>query len=144
MYSTFMTIEKISKSLFYLVALWCVAIGAFNLTISGTSDFPWIAEALEGTDVSKFDPIMAVWGHWIGLFLITAGISLYILTRELFISRTILLATSVLSVGTIAAQLFSALSLGASGPIFIVGPIVFLCSVGGPVLGFLYLRGRDT
>lgn len=139
-----MNIAKISKALFYLIALWCVVVGSFNQTISGTSDFEWIAAALEGVDVSRFDPIMAIWAHWIGLFLITAGIALFFLTRVLLKTTEILIAASVLAFGTIGAQIFSAISLGASGPLLIVGALVLLCAVAAPILGFMYARTKDV
>jgi len=137
-------IAKISKVLFYLVAAWCVLYGAFSQTISGTADFVWIAQTLEGTDTSRFDPIMAIWAHWIGLFLITAGLALFLLTRALFETKAVLQAASVLAIGTISSQIFSAVSLGANGPILIVGAFFFSCAAGASILGFIHHQSRDT
>ncbi len=107
----------LSRILFYLIALWCVATGVNSLTISSADDLPWIADALAGSNVDAFNPILAIWAHWIGLFLITTSIALIIILTRLPANRSSVLVAGVLSIGTVSAQSFSVLSLGAYGPV---------------------------
>jgi hypothetical protein len=135
--------RKVSKGLFYLLATWFVLIGLQNQTISGSQNFEWIAAALEGTDTTKFDPIMAKWAHWIGKTLIISGITLFLLIKDAYGAKSTLAAVSILTIGSVGAQLFTALSLGAHGPGIIIISTLLLCSVLGAILGFLSLKGQD-
>ena len=128
---------KLSTILFYLVGTYCIIVGAFNQTFTGAEDLPWVALALAGTDVTAFDPILALWAHWVGMFLITAGIVLIALTPVVHDSGRNLFAAGVLSSGTVGAQCFTVLSLGAFGPIVIVLLVAAASAVAAPILGLV-------
>ena len=95
---------KLSSVLFYIVAAWCTVVGIVNQTLSSVDDLPWVAQALAGVDVTPFEPIFAIWAHWIWMFLIIAGASLFLIIPTVHESRRMLLAATVLSAGTIGAQ----------------------------------------
>ena len=129
--------HKVSTFLFYGVATYCIVVGSFNQTISSVEDLPWVAKALSETDVTAFNPILAVWAHWIGMFLIVAGVVLFALTPVIHTSRRLLFAGGVLSAGTVGAQCFSVLSLGAFGPVVGVLLVAAACAVAAPITGLL-------
>jgi hypothetical protein len=138
-------IQTISTTLFYLVAAWCTIVGLVNQTLSSVNDLPWVAEALAGVDVTPFDPLFAIWAHWIGMFLIVAGVSLLLLIPAMHDSKRLLLIATVLSVGTVGAQVFSILSLGAFGVAAIVLPTVLALAIVAPVTGWIVvMQGRQT
>lgn len=134
---------RASKLLFYLIAAWCVVIGSFNQTISTVDDLPWVAASLAGSDVDAFNPILAVWAHWIGMFLITSGAALALLLSRLPVSLSSLAVASVLAVGTVGAQSYSVLALGASGPISYVLYLTPMVAIVASALGFAGLRSES-
>lgn len=137
---------RVSTVLFYIIAVWCIVVGLFNQTISGADDLPWVAAALDGSDVESFDPILAVWAHWVGLFLITAGTGLALVVSKIPRSFWSVVVASILAVGTVGAQSFSVLSLGAFGPVFyallLVPTIAAIASITG-LLGLRKSLGND-
>ncbi|MFT7652119.1 MAG: putative membrane channel-forming protein YqfA (hemolysin III family) [Candidatus Azotimanducaceae bacterium] len=135
-------LKKVSTILFYLAAAWCVVIGIQNQTIAGAGDLPWIAKALEGQDLSAFNPILAIWAHWIGMLLIVAGAAILVLIPRIHDSPGTLLAAGIISSGTISAQVFSVVSLGAFGPVLIAASVAVTISFAAPILGFLAARTR--
>ena len=136
--------QHLSKVSFYIVACWCVAVGLFNQTISSAEDLPWVADALAGSNLDAFNPILAIWAHWIGMFLVTAGVSLFIILRVLPTTHNTVLIAGVLSIGTVGAQSFSVLSLGAYGPISYVLYCVPLVALIATATGFLGLKKQSA
>lgn len=135
--------KRTSKVLFYLVAIWCVVVGIFNQTISTADDLPWVAAALAGSDVSAFNPILAIWAHWIGMFLITSGVALAFLLSRVPVSFWSLGVASVLAIGTVGAQSYSVLSLGAFGPVSYVLYLVPMVAIVASILGFIGLKTEE-
>ena len=129
--------RRTSTILFYVVAAWCIAIGVFNQTIDNVDDLAWVAQALSDTDVSKFNPILAIWAHWIGMFLITAGVVLVLLIPTSSDSVKNTITTVILAVGTVGAQCFSVLSLGAFGAPVVALITVVACAVAALVFGLV-------
>jgi hypothetical protein len=136
--------HTISTTLFYIVAVWCTIVGLGNQTLSSVNDLPWVAKALAGVDVTPFDPLFATWAHWIGMFLVVGGVSLALLTPVVHESRRMLLIATVLSVGTVGAQVFSVLSLGAFGIAAIVLPTVLALAILAPVTGWIASSGNKA
>jgi len=132
--------NRVSKLLFYAVAAWCIVVGLYNQTISGVDDLPWVAAALVDSDVEAFNPILAIWAHWIGMFLVTAGIGLALIVSKFPQSFWTVLAASLLAIGTVGAQSYSVLSLGAFGPIFFVLLLMPSIAVLAAVTGFVGLE----
>jgi len=132
--------NRISKFLFYVIAAWCIVIAMFNQTISSVDDLPWVAAALVGSDVEAFNPILAIWAHWIGMFLITAGIGLALIVSRIPQSFWSVLVASILAIGTVGAQSYSVLSLGAFGPVFYVLLLVPAISILAAITGFISLK----
>ncbi len=135
--------KRTSKVLFYLVATWCVVVGIFNQTISTVDDLPWVAAALAGSDFSAFNPILAIWAHWIGMFLITSGVALAFLLSRVPVSFWSLGVASVLAIGTVGAQSYSVLSLGAFGPVSYVLYLVPMVAIAASILGFISLKTEE-
>ena len=135
-------INTISTTLFYIVAAWCAIVGLGNQTLSSVNDLPWVAKALAGVDVTPFDPLFAIWAHWIGMYLVVGGVSLALLIPVVHESRRMLLAAGVLSVGMVGAQVFSVLSLGAFGIPAIVLPVVLVLAILAPATGWIASRGK--
>ena len=129
--------SRLPSILFYVVAAWCVGIGIFNLTIDQVVDFPWVAETLEGTDLARFDPVLGAWARWIGLNLITAGITLVFLIKRLGTSRSVVWAAGVLSVGVVGTQLISGASLGAPGVLLLAPAAALACAVSALIISLL-------
>ena len=129
-------LKRTSSILFYLVAAWCLIVGGINQTLTGVDDLPWVAKALEGSNVVAFNPLFAIWAHWIGMFLMIAGLVLILITPTVHESRRMLSAAAVLSIGTVGAQTYSVLSLGAFGPaVFALGTATVV-AVSAPVVGW--------
>ena len=120
-----------------------MVVGLFNQTISSVDDLPWVAAALAGSDVDAFNPILAIWAHWIGMFLITSGVALALLLSRVPISFSSLGVASVLAVGTVGAQSYSVLSLGAFGPVSYVLYLVPMVAIVASILGFMGLRNES-
>jgi hypothetical protein len=135
---------KLSTILFYLIAAYCVIVGAVNQTITTVDDLPWVALALADSDVTAFNPILAIWARWIGMFLITAGIALIAITPAVHNSTRNLVAAGALSIGTVGAQCFSVLSLGAFGPVVFVLLTATACAVAAPLLGLYGARNNSV
>ena len=137
--------SQFSKVLFYLIAVWCVVVGVFNQTISTAKDLPWVADALAGTNVDAFNPILAIWAHWIGMFLITAGVTLLIILTKLPVTNTSVIVTGVLAIGTVGAQSFSVISLGVYAPMSYVLYCIPVVAVIATVTGYIALEDEgDT
>jgi hypothetical protein len=137
-------LKRISTILFYLVATWCLIVGGFNQTLTGVDDLPWVARALEGNDVSAFNPILAIWAHWIGMFLMTAGLALLLLTPTVHDSKRTLVVAAVLSIGTVGAQTYSVLLLGAFSPIVFALGTAAVVAVLAPVIGWFAFSGSTV
>lgn len=136
--------NQLSKTLFYVIAAWCIVVGSFNQTISNVDDLPWVAAALEGSDVAAFNPILAIWAHWVGMYLITAGIGLALIVSKVPGSPWSLSIASILAIGTVGAQSYSVLSLGAFGPISYILLLVPSIAVLAAVTGFLSMKSHPA
>jgi len=136
--------NQVSKALFTIIAIWCIVVGCFNQTIAIVDDLPWVAAALVGTDVEAFNPVLAILAHWIGMFLITAGLGIGLIVWKIPDSLWSMIAASVLAIGTVGAQSFSVLSLGVFGPMFYVLLLVPAIAVVAAVSGYVGLGGEEN
>ena len=136
-------VKKVSTILFYLVAAWCIVVGFVNQTFTSADDLPWVAQALGDSDLTAFNPILAIWAHWIGMFLITAGAALILLTPVVHNSTRNVIASGILAVGTIGSQCYSVLSLGAFGPVVFALLTALACAIAAPVLGLIVVRNSQ-
>ena len=131
---------QLSKVLFYVIAIWCILTGANSLAISSAEDLPWIADAMAGSNLDAFNPILEIWTTWIGLLLFTSSITIITVLLRLPANKNSVLIAGLLSIGTLTAQSYSVLSLGAYGPVSYALYCTPIVAIIATVVGFIGLE----
>ena len=134
---------QVSRVLFYLIAIWCIATGFRSQTISSAEDLPWIADAMAGSNLEAFNAILSIWAGWVGMLLITAAVALLIVLTRLPVNKNSLLIAGVLSIGAVTAQSYSVLSLGAYGPVTYALYCTPVLAILATILGFFTLKNES-